>query len=446
MDVFLFGPASLPDLDWGSSDREQEEGDPPAVSIARPVAPATKTSQDPVTVDVSGEDKADSSTEAKGDDASGVQAPSESDVLTSTSPAEPMVALGRDRFTDTDVHWPLTVKGNPHLLLAGLSGMGKTTCLLNLCRQMMASGVSPIVFSYHEDIDEKLESIGEAVRYIDFDGLGFNPLEVFDRSAKFAHLDVAGAIRDIFVAIYPELGGLQGADIRRAVKESFEEVGWHRSARPLKDDLKEPPFRRFLEILLDRPKPNVGLRNLLERLEELDDYGFFTLNESQGGMWDSDRPTVIRIHRTQSDILQRAFSFLTFYGLYKNMFRRGIQDRITHAVIMDEAHRAARLPLIPTMAKECRKYGVSLVLASQEAKDFHTSVFSAIANYLVLRLNEPDAKALVKNVASSTQQSSLLDKIKQMERFKAFYFSANRTRPSHIDLPDFSVGDLAQPG
>ena len=64
-------------------------------------------------------------------------------------------------------------------------------------------------------------------------------------------------------------------------------------------NLKEPAFRRFLEILRDRPKPNVGLRNILERLEELDDYGFFTLNESQGGMWDNDSPTVIRIHRTQ---------------------------------------------------------------------------------------------------------------------------------------------------
>ena len=156
-------------------------------------------------------------------------------------------------------------------------------------------------------------------------------------------------------------------------------------------------------------------------------------------MWECEQPTVIRIHRTQSDVLQKAFSSLILYGLYKNMFKRGIQDRISHAVIVDEAHRAAKLTLIPTMAKECRKYGVSLVLASQEAKDFHASVFSAIANYLVMRLNEPDAKALVKNVASSKQQGINLDKIKQMERFKALYFSTNRTRPSHVDLPDFSA-------
>ena len=177
------------------------------------------------------------------------------------------------------------------------------------------------------------------------------------------------------------------------------------------------------------------MRTLLARLDELADYGFFELSELRESLWDSVNPTVIRIHLTQNDNLQKAFASLVFYGLYKDMFRRGIQSRITHAVIFDEAHRAARLRLIPTMAKECRKYGVSLVLASQEARDFNVSLFSAIANYLVLRLNESDAKALVRNVASSDQERTLIDKIKQMDRFKALYFSEGRKRPSPVSLP-----------
>src|SRR4030067_1697125 len=116
------------------------------------------------------------------------------------------------------------------------------------------------------------------------------------------------------------------------------------------------------------------------------------------------------------------------------MFRRGIQQRITHAGVFDEAHRAARLRLIPTMAKECRKYGISLVLASQEAKDFNISLFSTIANYLVLRLNETDAKALVRNVASSDQERALVDKIKKMGRFKALYFCEGGKKPSPCSL------------
>jgi len=311
--------------------------------------------------------------------------------------------------------------------------MGKTTCLLNLCQQMLAAGVRPIVFSYHEDIDDRLEKLVGEVRFIDFRGLGFNPLQVINRELPTAYLDVAGALRDIFMAVYPELGDIQGERIRKAIKESFIELGWDNLGADPRT-LREPAFVRFFEMLQSDPRPDHSRRTLLGRLEELADYGFFQLADSYESLWEAKGATVIRIHGTQNDNLQRAFASLVFYGLYKDMFRRGVRFRITHAVIFDEAHRAARLRLIPTMAKECRKYGVSLVLASQEAKDFHPSLFSAIANYLVLRLTETDAKALVRNVASSDQERALIDKIKQMERFRALYFSEGRKRPALVCL------------
>jgi hypothetical protein len=40
----------------------------------------------------------------------------------------------------------------------------------------------------------------------------------------------------------------------------------------------------------------------------------------------------------------------------------GHRESGDEAVIFDEAHRAARLKLIPTMVKECRKYGTAFVL------------------------------------------------------------------------------------
>ena len=342
----------------------------------------------------------------------------------------PAITLGADTLTGADVKWPLTIKGNPHLLIAGLPGMGKTTCLLNLCRQMVATGVHPIIFSYHQDIDERLVDLVDSVRFVDFDGLGFNPLTVTNPESPRAYLDVAGSLRDIFGAIFPELGDLQCESIRRAIKESFSEAGWTGSQA----GAQTPEFGRFVEILRDELKPDRGLRTLLARLTELDDYGFFDPGVTRESLWKSDRPTVVRIHTTQNDALQRAFASLVFYGLYKDMFRRGIQERITHTLIFDEAHRAAGLKLIPTMAKECRKYGISLVVASQEARDFDMSLFSAVANYLVLRLTETDAKALVRNVSTARQERSLIDKIKQMDRFRALYFCEGKQRPSSVSL------------
>ena len=351
----------------------------------------------------------------------------------SPQPTDPSICLGTNLLTGAEVRWTLTVKGNPHLLLAGLPGMGKTTCLLSLCRQMLEADIRPIIFSYHQDIDEKLERLVPSVRFIDFNGLGFNPLQVSNRESRMAYLDVAGALRDIFVAIFPELGDIQGERIRKAIKESFVETGWNDPDVDLRR-LSEPAFSRFVEILRSEPKPDRGLKTLLARLEELDDYGFFGAAETQESLWDSQVPIIIRIHSTQNDNLQKAFASLVFYGLYKDMFRRGTSDRITHALIFDEAHRAARLQLIPTMAKECRKYGISLVLASQEARDFNISLFSAIANYLILRLTETDAKVLARNVASSDQERTLIDRIKQMDRFKAFYCCEGQKKPIPVAL------------
>jgi DNA polymerase III delta prime subunit len=427
--IFLFGAGLLPD-----SDLRGEKAGPPAFVVPNgiPVAASLANStecQEPATavgLDAHTQVAQASRLESQRTDILEVRETNRRD-------GEPSVCLGIDLLTGSEVRWSLTVKGNPHLLVAGLPGMGKTTCLLNLCRHMLAGGVRPLVFSYHQDIDERLAQLVPDVRFLDFHGLGFNPLQVIDRQSRMAYLDVAGALRDIFVAIFPELGDIQGERIRRAIKDTFIENGWDDPNLDLANVI-EPPFGRFVEILRSEPKPDRGLRTLLARLEELSDYGFFAPSDHPQSLWENEQPTVIRIHTTQNDNLQKAFASLVFYGLYKDMFRRGIQQRITHAVLFDEAHRAARLRLIPTMAKECRKYGISLVLASQEAKDFNVSLFSAIANYLVLRLNEADAKTLVRNVASSDQERALVDKIKQIDRFKALYFCEGRKKPSLLAL------------
>jgi hypothetical protein len=418
--VFLFGPHHLPD---NPSSPIPAEGRPPVTPGVSPPSPGPSQPPDP-------DPGAESSRLLVLDHASNIS--SRAAGIPASGPALD-ISLGTDPVTGREVYWSLILKGNPHLLLAGLPGMGKTTCLLNLCRQMITIGVRPIIFSYHEDIDQRLSDLVPGVRFLDFNGLGFNPLEVIDRRSRLGYLDVAGALRDIFAAIFPDLGDIQGESIRNAIKQSFIEKGWDTAGMNL-EAIQEPDFSRFVEILRSHPKPDVGLRSLLARLGELADYGFFELAESRESLWDSRDPIVIRIHRTQNEVLQRAFAALVFYKLYKDMFRRGTQDRITHAVIFDEAHRAARLKLIPTMAKECRKYGISLVLASQEARDFQDSLFSAIANYLVLRVTEADAKALVRKVAPHDQERALIDKIKQIERFKALYFSEQSKKPCLVTL------------
>lgn len=253
-------------------------------------------------------------------------------------------------------------------------------------------------------------------------------MQVVDPRAT-AYIDNVGMLRDIFSAIFPDLGEVQLGKLRDALKQSYTDRGWGNPA-----DGHTPPFpdfQAFFDIIKTSPKPDNGL---LVRLGELDDYGFFGSQEGATSLLDAPAPALIKIHDTQNDNLQRAFAAFVLHNLYKNMFRRGVQPDLTHAIIFDEAHRASNLKLLPTLAKESRKYGVSLLIASQEAKDFDASLYSAVANYLVLRLGDDDAKQMAKVIGASDQQKRLTDRIKQMPKYQAFLYGEGFSQAKQISL------------
>ena len=336
------------------------------------------------------------------------------------------VVLGYRDDGDTPAIWRQDIRTNPHLMILGLPGMGKTSALLNICEQLIAQDITPIIFSYHEDIDEKLKEIStRPVTLVGYDGLGFNPMRP-SSSGPFAHVDSVGNLRDIFSAIFPDLGEIQLGKLRDAILSSYTDRGWSRGVQG-----ETPPFSAFYDTLTSDPRPDRGLN---VRLSELAAYGFFEGADHASSLLDSRQPVVIQIHKSQNEALQRGIATFILYSLYQGMFQRGLADRITHAIVFDEAHRASKLKLIPTMAKECRKYGISLILASQEAKDFNDSVFTAIANYLVLRVNEDDARLMARQFADTAQVRAYADRIKAMPRYHAYYFGEQAGRPVRAKL------------
>lgn len=336
------------------------------------------------------------------------------------------IVLGHETSSNEPISWRVSIKGNPHLLIVGLPGMGKTTCLIHICRQFIQAGIAPIVFSYHEDIDEKLGSaLFGAIRTVSYAGLGFNPLQVVSTS-PLAYVDNVAMLRDIFAAIFPDLGDVQLGRIREALKQSYADQGWTASSSG-----GIPAFRAFHDLLKADAKTD---KKVLLRLNELADYGFFEATSGAASLLESPMPALVQIHATQNELLQRAFASFVLQNLYQAMFRRGTQERITHAVVFDEAHRAARLKLIPTMAKECRKFGLSLIVASQEVKDFDDSMFTAIASYLALRTSETDAKKMAKIFAPSDKVTLFTDRVKQTQKYRGWFSSEGLRTPIQVKL------------
>lgn len=405
--LWLFGPDSM---FAGATMGQQAVSTAAAPLPVTPVSPVPPVQESPVS-----ESKPQTAT----NDASSV--PTE-------LPSAAAIRLGDSKSGD-EVLWTASIRSNPHLMIVGLPGMGKTTCLISLCAQLQRSGITPIVFSYHDDIDERMATLFPTAVAHDCTRLGFNPMRV-PQPGPLAHMESAGQLRDIFHAIYSDLGELQLELLRSALKKSYEEAGWGLDSIPP----APPQFRRFVEILRESGGKDQRTQTLLARLTELDDFRFFDASDDQTSLLSVARPQLIRVHSVSNEAMQRACAGFVLYRIYQDMFARGRQERLTHAIVFDEAHRAGRLKLLPTMAKECRKYGLALIVASQEARDFDPGLFAAIGSYLVLRVTDNDARIMSKNAAGSDLQRTIADRLKSLPKYEALFFSELYSKPIQTRL------------
>lgn len=148
----------------------------------------------------------------------------------------------------------------------------------------MANGIAPVVFSYHEDIDQKLQArFKDGLQTVSYSGLGFNPMEVVG-DAPLSFMDDVAMLRDNF-AIFPDLGDIRIGAAARGPEAKLSTEGWAAGKRG-----KVPPFDAFYATLAAEPKPD---RGLMTRLSELSDYGLFDETSVGTSLLDNDHAALV---------------------------------------------------------------------------------------------------------------------------------------------------------
>ncbi|MBC7352467.1 MAG: ATP-binding protein [Thermogutta sp.] len=133
-----------------------------------------------------------------------------------------------------------------------------------------------------------------------------------------------------------------------------------------------------------------GVKNVIPRCRPLLEFGLFQKNESTAEFAQLlRRGVVIDVHNLGIETLQLAAGAFVLRKLYKDMFRWGETDRLRLAIVLDEAHRLARDITLPKIMKEGRKFGITVVVASQGLADFHPDVVGNAGTKVVFRTNFP---------------------------------------------------------
>jgi len=314
---------------------------------------------------------------------------------------------------------------NPHTVVVGGSGSGKTETLKVFLSELRRSGVACLVFDFKDDYVQPafVGQIGAAVHYAE-DGLPLNPMvpgvdPLTSRSDVTSHVfNVEGTLTKVY-----GLGDQQAAALRAALFALYERAGFPRTPAVLPPDLSVPAF---VEIRAELEHAGVGA--LLSRLSPIFDLNLFP--EGQGALRSLfSGAHVVRFTRLPNEEVKRACAEILLLGCYNEILRLGHLAGLRLALVIDEAHRIANLAAVKLLLREARAYGVAVFLSSQQARDFADDIYANADTLIGLKLNETrDAERLGALLAGSQQARELADSIRRLRPGQA-YLKNNRFQP-----------------
>ena len=159
------------------------------------------------------------------------------------------ILIGVDAATDEEVFWnpdPSNGTANPHVLILGESGFGKTYTICCLLTELAQRKIPSIVFDYGQGFatGTSPRQFVEYAKPIEIrashEGVAINPLQLFP-SDVHGPVNVAQRVADTFQRVYPQIGVQQHTILRQAVLDVMIDEGIIPESRTSWDH-SPPPF------------------------------------------------------------------------------------------------------------------------------------------------------------------------------------------------------------
>jgi len=305
------------------------------------------------------------------------------------------ILLGKN-VIDKPFYWEVEKEKNPHLIVLGTSGSGKTETLKSIIHELNLNKVPSLVIDFHNEFS------GLATNLLNLREVGINPLEVSanERPENIVY-ETADIIRKIF-----KLGDIQEAILRQAIKQSYLEKGINLKEKksfkefPNFSDIKKNIFRQ------ENSKNKNSIESLISRIEPLFDIEIFKEgNEIEFNNLLS-KTTVVELKDFPTEMVKSAIAEFFLNKLSYYLYSLDKSKKLRMYCVIDEAHRLMyeNSPL-DRLLRESRKYGVGVILASQRPADFNETVLANAGAILSFQCNlEKDAKFVAKQLNLETRK------------------------------------------
>ena len=350
------------------------------------------------------------------------------------------IYVGTDLETRSPVFWdPLpTGSANPHVLILGESGFGKTYTAICLTAELVKRRIASVILDYGQGFSPSAIPNGAwanvAPEWLDLAtmGISLNPLTIAPSDVR-GPTSVAQRVADSFARVYSRIGVQQHAVLRDAILDVFYDVGI-KADNPNSWKKRAPAFHQISAKLqsyaADGTNPN--RRYASSVASHVSTLFIFNIFRSTGQRlaWDdllSEKITVLGFRGLESSVQRLATEFV-LWNLIGHLESVGPQP-LRAFVVLDEAHRMSFADNSPVekLLREARKFGVGLMLASQQPEDFSAVAFANTATKIVFQITD-DRSVVSRNIHRKISKRSfpeVFETITRLPRGCAFVVTGN---------------------
>ena len=357
------------------------------------------------------------------------------------------ILLGKNLETGEKEFWnpfPKTGAINPHALIVGESGAGKTETIRSIVTELAQKGINSIIFDYGQGFSLKdapsefLEFAHPIEINASRDGVNINPLKLFPFDIN-GPINVAQRVADTFQRVYSQIGVQQHSVLRQAIIDLMSDSGIRADAENTWS--YDPPWFNDLEnqLSLYANNPMNPQRRIAASVASHISTVFVFNTFRKGGKklsWKNIIEGNGRVYIIQLKGLEHSLERVVTEFLLWNMI--GYIESLGPGplrlfAVLDEAHKLAfdAGSPIEKLLREGRKFGIGSVLASQQPEDFSSVAFSNTATKLIFQVGDEESKIsrqIYRKLRGGHSFEEIREIITKLPRGAAYVVSENMGR------------------
>lgn len=337
------------------------------------------------------------------------------------------VLLGQLNNNTQQVYWNHSRKienplSNHNIIITGDPGKGKTQSIKGIVHDIRTNNVPIMLMDFKDDYIDKKFLENENIELFDVmeNGLPFNPLvpSIDKETNSFSVIGHIIQLEGILKRIYG-LGDQQAYLLRSAMRQAFELKGIN-TLRPVKysEEILIPTFNDVFEILNEDFKKHA---TLIGRLDLLFQIGLFPENPKINFEQLLESSYTLRLTKLPTDEIKSAVAEILILAMHNYFSSKEHPRKLTRGIVLDEAHRISKSEILATFARECRAFGISIIIATQFPTDMSEDVYGCTETKLFLGNDDPKhAKAAAEKIVGTSNKDQLLKMSEHIRGFKQF--------------------------